>query len=73
MAEAQYKLDLDPTRKGVMIGRLQDGRVMCVTVEQFVEAMRDMPMSYLDNPNNWLGYEEAGRVWVESQEVVQQA
>lgn len=67
----QYRLDIDPQRKDVMVGLLSDGRRMCVAVDTFMDAMSWMEMSWLDVPENWLGCLEPGKVWIEDV-VVQQ-
>jgi hypothetical protein len=59
------KMDFDSRRKGVMVGKLSDGRVMCVKVEMFLNAMSTMPMSWLDDPQNWLKSVDGVYCWVE--------
>ncbi len=44
-----------------------DGRLLCTTPENFLEASGTMPLSSLDDPFQWLSYVDGNTVWIEVQ------
>jgi hypothetical protein len=60
-------LHLDEARHQ-MRGLLPDGRILCMMIETFIEAMSTMPLTYLDEPTNWLSCVDGVTVWIEDLE-----
>jgi hypothetical protein len=62
--QAVPTMQYDPTRKCFAVP-FPDGRLLCTTSENFLEATSTMPLAYLDDPVNWLPFVDGKTVWIE--------
>lgn len=47
--------------------QMPNGRLLCTTTENFLQASSSMPLASLDNPEHWLGCVDGKTVWIEVQ------